>query len=140
MSRSITIRGTISDEGKIKLFNRDALVKWAADNKGKDVLMEVEVRTSKRSNPQNRYMWGIVIPMIQAGLNDFGNEFSKEETHDFLKAKFNNKEIELTEGHYIDVPQSTTRLDTMGFMEYILKIQQFASEMLGLVIPDPNQL
>lgn len=123
----------------MKIFNPDLLKRWAEDHKGKDIIIDIEVRTGKRSNPQNAYYWGVVIMMVQAALNEYGNEFTRQETHEFLKAKFNFKEVEVSEGHYLDIPVSTTKLDTVGFMEYILKIQQFGSEMLGIVIPDPNQ-
>lgn len=139
MSKSISIRGSVSNEGKIKILNSDLLHKWAADNKGKNILIEVEVRTNKRSNPQNSYYWGVVVDMVHKGMVEYGNDFSKQETHEFLKARFNYKDVELLEGHYIEVPQSTTRLDTVGFNEYIIKIQQFASDMLAIIIPDPNQ-
>lgn len=139
MPKSITIRGRVSGNGKLSIFNKENLTKWLHDAKEKDVQIEFEVRKSKRSNPQNSYMWGVVIPAIQRGLNEYGNEFTKQETHEFLKAKFNYKEVEINDGHYIDVPQSTTKLDTIGFEEYLEKIKQFGSEMLNIYIPDPHE-
>lgn len=94
---------------------------------------------NKRSNPQNRYYWGLVIPMIQKGIEDMGTELTKEETHDFLKARFNASDLVNEEtGEAISIPKSTTGLSKEQFGEYIGKIQRFAAEFLQMVIPDPG--
>lgn len=97
-------------------------------------------KANKRSNPQNRFYWGLVIPMVQSGIKDMGTELTKEETHEFLKARFNFEEIVNTNtGEAISIPRSTTALNKIQFSEYVEKIQQFASEFLSIVIPDPGQ-
>lgn len=94
----------------------------------------------KRSNPQNRYYWGLVVPLIQKGIKDMGTELTKEETHEFLKARFNASDLVNKEnGEVIQIPISTTRLNKEQFSEYIGKIQQFAAEFLQIVIPDAGQ-
>lgn len=94
---------------------------------------------NKRSNPQNRYYWGLVVPLVQMGIKDLGTDITKEECHEFLKAKFNAQELVNEEtGEYIQIPRSTTALNKEQFCEYISKIQQFASEFLNVVIPDPS--
>ena len=96
-------------------------------------------RANKRSGQQNRYYWGLVIPMLTEAFKDLGHELSQEETHEFLKAKFNSKQIHNEDtGEAIDLPLSTTRLSKFDFSEYIEKIQRFAAEFLNVVIPDPN--
>jgi len=97
-------------------------------------------QANKRSEQQNRYYWGLVIPLVQNGIKDLGTELTKEETHNFLKSKFNYTEIINKEtGEYIQVPRSTTILNKEAFSEYIAKIQQFSAEFLNVVIPDPGQ-
>lgn len=100
-----------------------------------------EINTyNKRSTQQNRYYFGIVVPMIQKGINDLGHDLSKEEIHDFLKAKFNYDGIANEEtGEYMAFPLSTTRLNKEEFSNYIRKIQLFAADFLGVVIPDPGE-
>lgn len=94
----------------------------------------------KRSNPQNRYYFKMVVPLIQAGLKDLGHELTKEEAHEFLKAKFNSIDLVNEEtGEVISVPQSTTRLNKEQFSEYKEKIQRWAAEWLQIVIPDPGE-
>lgn len=94
----------------------------------------------QRSLRQNAFYWGVVVSMVKDGLNDLGHELSSTETHEFLKARFNSKEVvnEQT-GEVIQMPLSTTRLMTVGFMEYIEKIQRFAAEWLSINIPSPNE-
>lgn len=101
----------------------------------------IEVNSAdKRSSQQNRYYFGIVVPMIQKGILDLGTELTKDETHEFLKSRFNSVDI-VNEGtgEVISVPRSTTGLNKEQFSQYIEKIQRFASEFLGIVIPDPGQ-
>lgn len=96
-------------------------------------------KRSKRSLNQNRYYWGICVKMVHDGLKDLGHEVTLEETHDFLKAKFNYNEIvNESTGEVVSIPKSTTELSKTDFMEYIEKIQRFAAEFLNVVIPDPN--
>ena len=93
----------------------------------------------KRSNPQNRYYFGIVVPLIQKGIKDLGTELTKDEVHEFLKARFNISEVVNQEtGEAISVPISTTRLNKEQFGEYIDRIQKFAAEFLNIEIPDPG--
>lgn len=94
---------------------------------------------NKRSNQQNRYYFGLVVPLVQQGIKDLGTELTKEETHEFLKARFNLSDLTNKEtGESISIPISTTRLNKEQFGEYIEKIQRFASEFLNVVIPDPG--
>lgn len=101
----------------------------------------VEVSSAKkRSNQQNRYYHGLVVPMVRQGLKGIGNDVTLEETHEFLKAEFNYSEIVNTStGEIKNIPLSTTRLTTIGFMEFIEKVQRWAAEWLGINIPSPNE-
>ena len=106
----------------------------------KDGKYLVEINyTDKRSDPQNRYYWGLVVPIVQKGINDLGTELTRDETHEFLKARFNSEGIvNNNTGEVVEVPKSTTRLSKFQFMEYIERIQRFAAEFLSIVIPDPG--
>jgi len=121
------------------VVNNRAIYNLFADLKDGKYLIDIS-HLSKRSTPQNRYYWGLVIPMVQHGVKDMGTDLTKEETHEFLKARFNFEEIVNHEsGEAISIPKSTTRLNKMQFSDYIAKIQQFASEFLNIVIPDAGE-
>ena len=122
-----------------KLENPDQVRKLFDQLKDGKWLMEIG-QANKRSEQQNRYYFGIVVPLVQEGIAHLGTELSKQETHEFLKGKFNYTEIINKEtGEYIQVPRSTTILNKEAFSEYIAKIQQFSAEFLNVVIPDPGQ-
>lgn len=137
--KMLELGGIVTEQGKLQVFNQPALQQWIRASAGRDIVMSLKVKRKTRSNPQNAYYWSVVIPMVTDGINKFGNSFEQEETHEFLKAKFNAKEIEVTDGHFLNIPQSTSKMDTAEFMTYIENIQQFASMMLSIYIPSPNE-
>jgi hypothetical protein len=97
-------------------------------------------KKNKRSLQQNKYYWSCVVAMIHEGLRDMGNDVSLQETHEFLKHRFNSKEIVNTLiGEVHSVPMSTTALNKEDFAAYIEKIQQFAAEYLNINIPNPGE-
>lgn len=123
--------GVIQNKLEIKHFFSDL----------KDGNFQLELDTvKKRSNPQNNYYWGLVVPMIKKGIEALGTELTIAETHEFLKAKFNTVEIINAETGQVEaLPKSTSRLSPAEFNGYKEKIQRFASEFLNIYIPDPNE-
>lgn len=113
---------------------------FIAKNEGKHIEINLKKARSKRSDQQNKYMWGVVIPYLQDGFKNIGYQLSKDEVHQFIKSKFNLIEIvnEKT-GEAVAVPLSTTELTKTEFGEYLEKIFQFSAEFLGVVIPSPNE-
>lgn len=123
-----------------EITNPEALEKLYAALKSKDGKYILEGSAhNKRSNPQNRYYWGLVVPIVKKGIEDMGTELTSEETHEFLKSKFNYSElVNESTGQVEQIPRSTTALNKLKFSEYVEKIQRFASEFLNIVIPDPG--
>lgn len=123
-------------EGKVT--NPKPLKTLISSLKDGKYLVEIAAH-NRRSNPQNRYYFGLVIPMVQEGIKHLGTDLTKEECHEFLKARFNSEElINEDTGEMIQIPRSTTSMSKSNFADYIGKIQQFASEFLNVVIPDPG--
>ena len=83
-----------------------------------------------RSNPQNRWYWGVCIDLISEHTG-----FTPEEVHEILKHKFLTPKSLMGEQIY----PSTTSLTTVEFKNYMEKIQRWASMELSVVIPDPNE-
>ena len=131
--------GNINSSGKLLLLHQEDFKKWIEGHKGKSVILTIKEYKKKRTNPQNAYYHKIVVNMIRDGMNAFGNDFTTEQAHEFLKKEFNYKEVETKDGYCIKVPGSTTELNTTEFMDFITKVQQFASEVLGIYIPDPSE-
>ena len=137
-ARKLEVYGNIDDHGKVHVQSDLLLKAWLKERSEKKIRLTFEEFSGKRTNPQNAYYWEIMVPMIKIAINDLGNNFSTEENHDFLKREFNYQEVETPSGAYLNVPQSTTKLDTIGFSDFKEKVQHFASEVLNVYIPDPD--
>ena len=100
------------------------------------VQLTVKKERKSRSDNQNRYYWGVVIPIVAEaqGYNQHSEE-DKEEVHEGLKIKFLSKKG--PKG--MVTVRSTTALSTVDFMNYIDMIIQWAAES-GTKIPLPNEV
>jgi hypothetical protein len=142
--QKLSFKFDISEEGKVakvhqKTYFDDFLKQFA----GKSVKVTVEKWKKQRSLNQNSYYWGCVLPCVIDGMVDVGyprSELSAVLVHDFLKAKFVKKEVinEQT-GEVISMIGSTSALSTTDMMTYIDDIKIWASEFLGIYIPEPME-
>lgn len=128
-----------TEAGVFHIQNRQRLEEWSRQHPGKQFLVTIGKRGSKRSHPQNRYYWGVVIQEVKLGFINIGYEMSEDQTHEFLKERFNPITIENKAGITIDVPGSTTQMTKTQFSEYIEKIARFAAEFLSVTIPAANE-
>lgn len=91
-----------------------------------------------RTGQQNKYLWGVVYPLLHKGLIEAGYTFAiVEEVHDFCKSVFNLRTVNKHTGEIIEIPDSTKEMDVVVFSTYIQIIREWASEYLYLEIPDP---
>lgn len=104
--------------------------------------LEVIVRrlVATRSWLQNRAYWGLVIEHL---VRHCEGQYSPNEMHELLKAKFLPKTLALSDGngeivHEYVLGGSTRSLNTAQFSEYESQIRLWAQEALGLVIPEPD--
>jgi GTP-sensing pleiotropic transcriptional regulator CodY len=126
-------------DGMLKIRNRkqmDTDVKELGDG---EYEMIIQRKRRIRSIQINRYYWGVVVQLIRDRFVDLGNDVSKEDTHDFLKQRFNYKElVDKSGGEVIQIGQSTANMTNTEFMVYMERIKEFASSVLSIVIPEPN--
>ena len=96
--------------------------------------------TKRRSNDQNAYYFGVVVPLVFSALKDAGFDTVRttEDAHLIMKSLF-LKVSEEKNGIKIERVLSTTELTTIGFAEYLMSIFTWAIEYLGLTIPQPNE-
>lgn len=136
----LELYGSIDEKGALSIHNRQRLLEWARQYPGKNVIIKFERKGSKRSSPQNRYYWGIVIKEITLRLRELGHQWlTDEDVHDMMKLKFNYEQIMSEQGEVLELPKSTTTLTKTQFAEYVDNIRMWASGFLGINIPDPNQ-
>ena len=128
-------------EGGKLVSNRNTLNKAICEHEGKDITITVERKRKTRSNPQNRYYWSVIVELIRLGLKDsWGERKTREEVHEFLKARFNFTEhVNEETGEIIKIGKSTTENTTVEQEEYHEDCRQFALEWLGVQIALPNE-
>jgi hypothetical protein len=128
------------DNGVLKLVNKAEMLKFALSLNCKEFIFTLEKKRSKRSNEQNRYYWGVVVPLVKQGLTELGNVVSLESTHDFIKSEFNYKEIiNETTGEVKKLPNSTTQLNKTEFSEMIERVKIWSAEWCNIYIPDAGE-
>ena len=121
--------------------NRTTLIRAINSFEGKTVEITIRRATNKRSNNQNAYYWGVIIPIIQEALYDaWGEVRGKEFVHELLKANCGYKEIvNESSGEIVRVPKSTTENTTTEQEVYHDACRLFAKDMFNVEIPLPNE-
>ena len=137
--KAIEITTSIAN-GKIKR-NKNIVIDAFKSFEGKELTLILKPFRKQRSNSQNRYYWGLVIPIWQKILKDeWGDFYSKEETHEFLKYNCNyiEKVVEET-GEIIRLSKSTKENSTTEQEELHTQARNLAFEMFNITIPLPNE-
>jgi hypothetical protein len=104
-----------------------------------DVEVEAELTLNKvkarKTNPQLRYFYGIVVPIIKLGLEELqGESYNKAEVIMFLKDKFFYEEVEMN-GEFIKLPMSLSKGDKKEVSKFISDVINFGNDFLSLQIP-----
>lgn len=101
-------------------------------------LITIEKVYDARTNPQNRYYWGVVVKAyVQGVLEEWGEVVGIQEAHESLKAMFCFTEREVG-GEVFKVISSTRKFSTVQFNEYIENCRRFIAEYFNLETPDPE--
>lgn len=86
---------------------------------GEKVTIYVSSRRPKRSEAQNRYYWGVYLPLIA----DETGERDLDRLHRLFTGMFLTTSIELVLGKQVRMTKSTTALSKNDFSEYIMAIE-----------------
>jgi hypothetical protein len=107
---------------------------------GKQIVIKIEKAKKKRSTQQNRFYYGVIIPIVQNCLKEAGHIMTNESTHDLIKLKFLKEALFVNEetGEVIERIKSTTELSTSQFMDLLAEINNFTFEYFGVTLPSPN--
>ena len=108
------------------------------------VVVIVKKIYKKRSNEQNAYLHGVVIPEVRNGLIYAGWNSAEigtdTDVKNFLKSRFARKQVVNPDtGEVLEFIQPTSEMSTAEMTEFIEQVRQFASEYLGVDIPSPNE-
>jgi hypothetical protein len=117
------------EQGKVIYNNPTRYLAQVHSLEGKRIECVLRQEKSKRSNQQNNYYFGVVCKV----LGDYFG-YDTEEMHDALKYKFLRKGAA-----DLETVQSTTKMNTAEFEEYLEKIRRWAATDYGVVVPLPNE-
>ena len=120
--------------------NRNLIKDAIQTFEGKQIVIKIEKAKKKRSTQQNRFYYGIVVPIVQNCLKEAGHIMTNESTHDLIKLKFLKETLFVNEttGEVIERIKSTTELSTSQFMDLLAEINNFTFEYFGVTLPSPN--
>lgn len=91
----------------------------------------------KRSQDQNRYLWGVVYPTILQHSELQG--WSAEDLHEFFLGEFYGWDVIEGFGAKRKRPiRRSSKMSTTEFSDYVARIQVFMAG-LGVYVPDPNE-
>lgn len=123
--------------------NRNLVLNAIKSFNDKDVVITFSKPKKARSNNQNRYYWGLVLPLIQNGLLDVTGELRSYDNihYKILLPLFapTNEIVNKDTGECIVERLTSSDLTTTQFCEYIIEIQKWSAEFLGIDIPSPNE-
>lgn len=126
--------------GQLTFNQRSKLIEDLKMLRDGDYLVTIERERKTRGLQQNKYYWGVVVPLVKQGLLDIGYRLTTEAVHEYLKGQFNIKEIvNENSGEILKAVGSTTEMSTVEMIAYFEAINQWASEYLNVEIPEPNQ-
>lgn len=131
------------ENGSLKITNRKMFDRDIENVfNGKEISITIEKKRVKRSDPQNRYFHGIIIPIVQQGLLDAGYEEAKsrEWVKDLIKMQCLVKEtFSETTGECIKSLGKTSQLTKSEFCELVESVQRWSAQFLNVVIPNPGE-
>tara|TARA_R100001244_G_scaffold122634_1_gene92271 strand:+ start:145 stop:504 length:360 start_codon:yes stop_codon:yes gene_type:complete len=96
----------------------------------KDGTYELSVFKKKRSLPQNKYYWKVIVHMISEETG-----YTIDQAHGKLAQKFL-----LVRDSGTPYARSTTSLSTKEMEDYLENIRRWAAEFLSLNIPEPGEV
>lgn len=109
----------------------------------KDVIITFSKPKKSRSNSQNNYYWGCVLPLVQNGLLEVTGELRSVENihYKILLPLFapTNEIVNVDSGECINERLTSSEMTTTQFCEYIMEVQKWSAEFLNVDIPSPNE-
>lgn len=122
-----------TESGEVFIFDMPRFKDWIRSVAGR---VQVTVRKPERLRTirQNNYLFGVVYKMMEEA-----NGNTKAEWHEAMKMLFNKKALQV--GKYvIEIADTSTTMSTREFSEFVENIRRFASDELGISIPDPSEV
>jgi hypothetical protein len=142
--REFDVVGELQEDGVTLLLKHGkAFKRLTAKLVGQPLRVRFSVLRKKRSDAQNRYMWGVIVPTVAAWLRETqGEKYDKDDVYYWINGKVLGRQVKIKEiaGEEIAVMQGKrfSQMTTVEFNDAVEQILQYFAEM-GLVIPEPRQ-
>lgn len=99
----------------------------------------IEPYKKQRSLAMNAYYWGVVLPTIQAHLEERdGVVWSCDDLHEWFRDEFLPKRVVDVGGIPKVIRPSTAELRTGPFSDYLERIIRYCAINMGLAIPEAD--
>ena len=128
-----TFAAEVLEDLTLRFINPAKLKQHLLLLKGQIVMVTAEKLRKHRTDAQSRYYRGVVLKTI-ADYSGYSGQEELEALHYEMRRRF------LPNRGRLNIPVSTTALDTVEMTEYIENIRRWAAEELQLYIPDPNEV
>ena len=122
-SQPFAARIVIGDDGvthklvvESKAWYQHALNKFKA---GERVTLEIHNRRAKRTEQQNRYYWGVFLPLVAKETG----EHNLDRLHELFKGKFLSEGVVEVLGQKVRMKKSTTELGVGEFCDFVMNIE-----------------
>jgi hypothetical protein len=94
----------------------------------------------RRSDAQNAYYHGVVVPMMAGFLREQGDDANADRAHEILKAAQLRIPLLNKDGEVIcETVGSTAKLTTTEFIEYLDRCCAWMADMFDLIVPNPGE-
>ncbi len=114
-------------DGKMAIVNLTEWERFLRTLNGQKCEINVKKFRKKRTNPQNRYYFGVVVKILADHWGYTHDEAHKAIAYEFLSKKEDGKPSTV---------RSTKSLNTADFAEYIEAVKKWAAVEWGCYIPD----
>lgn len=106
---------------------------------GKVLRLSIEEVKKRRSNKQNRFWYGVMIPAIRAWFLEHGYNFDAQEVHEYMVRRvWKHTEVVFIENEPYERRLSSTEL-TPHEWEVRLEITRAWGAERGLILPFPRE-
>lgn len=128
-------------DGKLIINNAD-LARLIQVFDGKDVAITANLPRIKRTDRQNRWYWGAIVPFVRRIYSDAGMDYSAAQIHDFLNRFLPEKTpvLDMLTGEVYAPKVRYSKLSTAAFKVFVDNINKYLLELNGSTLPTPDDI
>lgn len=127
--------------GQLAPHAQTALYEELRKHEGQKVTLTIVKQKKRRSNNQNAFYYGVVLPRIVDLFREYGDNICPEEVHRFLKGNVGGYKRPITtpDGDTIWHVDTSTKLSTAEWESWMDLIRAWAAQR-DVQIPFPNEV